>query len=210
MLQNLRTLAFGSALSAASKDQLNKWLLGNRTGDTRLRAGLPPGWRCGDKTGSGERGATNDIGVVWPPQGSPVLVTVYLTETTARERGAQRNACRRGAAPRQCICCLRPAKTSEFGTSETSRDARVRSEIGAVTDIGLHPIKGLIGSKPKSGVDAGQGVSPLVKPDEGGAALAVILLVVLLRITSTHAAGQGVLALTHFQSGRRRPLIKFA
>ncbi len=90
MLQNLHTLAFGSALSAASKDQLNKWLLGNRTGDTRLRAGLPPGWRCGDKTGSGERGATNDIGVVWPPQGSPVLVTVYLTETTAP--GEARNA----------------------------------------------------------------------------------------------------------------------
>ncbi len=83
MLQNLRTLLFGEVLSAASKDQLTAWLLANRTGDTRLRAGLPPGWRCGDKTGSGERGSTNDIGVLWPPQGAPVLVTVYLTETTA-------------------------------------------------------------------------------------------------------------------------------
>jgi beta-lactamase class A len=83
MLQNLRSLLFGNVLSAASKDQLTAWLLGNRTGDARLRAGLPPGWRCGDKTGSGERGSTNDIGVIWPPQGAPVLVTVYLTETTA-------------------------------------------------------------------------------------------------------------------------------
>jgi beta-lactamase class A len=83
MLQNLHTLLFGEVLSAASKDQLTAWLLGNRTGDTRLRAGLPPGWRCGDKTGSGERGSTNDIGVIWPPQGAPILVTVYLTETTA-------------------------------------------------------------------------------------------------------------------------------
>jgi beta-lactamase class A len=83
MLQNLHTLLFGEVLSAASKDQLTTWLLGNRTGDARLRAGLPPGWRCGDKTGSGERGSTNDIGVIWPPQGAPVLVTVYLTETTA-------------------------------------------------------------------------------------------------------------------------------
>ena len=83
MLQNLRTLLFGEVLSAASKDQLTTWLLGNRTGDARLRAGLPPGWRCGDKTGSGERGSTNDIGVIWPPQRAPVLVTVYLTETTA-------------------------------------------------------------------------------------------------------------------------------
>ena len=83
MLQDLRSLLFGEVLSAASKDQLTTWLLGNRTGDARLRAGLPPGWRCGDKTGSGERGSTNDIGVIWPPQGAPVLVTVYLTETTA-------------------------------------------------------------------------------------------------------------------------------
>jgi beta-lactamase class A len=83
MLQNLHTLLFGDVLSAASRDQLTAWLLGNRTGDTRLRAGLPPGWRCGDKTGSGERGSTNDIGVIWPPQGAPILVTVYLTETAA-------------------------------------------------------------------------------------------------------------------------------
>ncbi len=90
MLQNLRTLLFGEVLSAASKDQLTTWLVGNRTGDARLRAGLPPGWRCGDKTGSGERGSTNDIGVIWPPQRAPVLVTVYLTETTAV--GEARNA----------------------------------------------------------------------------------------------------------------------
>ncbi|MBV8509166.1 MAG: class A beta-lactamase [Xanthobacteraceae bacterium] len=83
MLQNLHTLLFGEVLSAASKDQLTVWLLGNRTGDARLRAALPPGWRCGDKTGSGERGSTNDIGVIWPPQGAPIVVTVYLTETAA-------------------------------------------------------------------------------------------------------------------------------
>jgi beta-lactamase class A len=83
MLQNLRTLLFGDALSASSKDQLTAWLVGNRTGDARLRAGLPPGWRCGEKTGTGKRGSTNDIGVIWPPQGAPVLVTAYLTETSA-------------------------------------------------------------------------------------------------------------------------------
>ena len=83
MLQNLRILLFGDALSAGSKDQLTAWLIGNRTGDARLRAGLPPGWRRGDKTGSGQRGSTNDVGVIWPPQGAPILVTVYLTETTA-------------------------------------------------------------------------------------------------------------------------------
>ena len=90
MLKNVHTLALGDALSAASKQQLTAWLLGNRTGDARLRAGLPAGWRCGDKTGSGERGTTNDIGVVWPPHGAPIIVAIYLTETAAS--GEKRNA----------------------------------------------------------------------------------------------------------------------
>ena len=83
MLGNLQKLVLGNALSAKSKDQLTKWLLGNKTGDTRLRAGLPAGWRTGDKTGSGERGTTNDIGVLWPPNGTPIVVTIYLTGTQA-------------------------------------------------------------------------------------------------------------------------------
>src|SRR5262249_10570222 len=67
MLANLRALVLESALSAASRAQLERWLVGNKTGDTRLRAGLPAGWRVGDKTGSGERGTTNDVGLFWPP-----------------------------------------------------------------------------------------------------------------------------------------------
>jgi beta-lactamase class A len=83
MLANLRALALENALSAASRAQLELWLVGNKTGDTRLRAGLPAGWRVGDKTGSGERGTTNDVGVFWPPDRAPVIVSIYLTETTA-------------------------------------------------------------------------------------------------------------------------------
>jgi beta-lactamase class A len=83
MLKNIQTLVLGDALSPASKEQLTKWLVGNKTGDKRLRAELPSGWRCGDKTGSGERGTTNDAGLIWPPQGKPILVTIYLTETAA-------------------------------------------------------------------------------------------------------------------------------
>ena len=90
MLANLQALALGSALSAGSREQLVGWLLGNRTGDTRLRAGLPDGWRSGDKTGSGERGTTNDVGILWPPGRAPVLVAAYLTGTPAAAE--QRNA----------------------------------------------------------------------------------------------------------------------
>ena len=84
MLGNVQKLVLGDALSAGSKDQLTKWLMANKTGDTRVRAGLPAGWRTGDKTGSGERGTTNDIGVLWPPNGgTPIVVTIYLTGTQA-------------------------------------------------------------------------------------------------------------------------------
>jgi beta-lactamase class A len=90
MLKNVQALVLGDTLSAASKEQLIKWLLGNKTGDTRLRARLPQGWRVGDKTGSGERGTTNDAGVIWPAGRTPIVVTIYLTETSAGAE--QRNA----------------------------------------------------------------------------------------------------------------------
>jgi beta-lactamase class A len=83
MLRSMQTLLIGEMLSEASKKQLTQWLIGNKTGDTRLRAGLPVGWRVGDKTGTGERGSTNDIAIVWPPNHAPILVAAYLTETAA-------------------------------------------------------------------------------------------------------------------------------
>ncbi|HEY1154423.1 MAG TPA: class A beta-lactamase [Pseudolabrys sp.] len=83
MAKTIRTLVLGDALSAASRAQLVAWLRGNKTGDTRLRAGLPEGWICGDKTGTGVRGTSNDIGVLWPPQQrEPLVVTAYLTGST--------------------------------------------------------------------------------------------------------------------------------
>ncbi|CAN5313507.1 class A beta-lactamase [soil metagenome] len=85
MLTTLRTLALGAALSPASRQQLVAWLVANQTGDKRLRAGLPAGWKVGDKTGSwgdDRKGTTNDIAVIWPPGRAPLLITTYLTEAT--------------------------------------------------------------------------------------------------------------------------------
>ena len=81
MLSDLRMLITGNALTPASRERLIGWLVGNKTGDARLRAGFSREWRIGDKTGSGERGTTNDVAVVWPSVGRPPLfVSVYLTE----------------------------------------------------------------------------------------------------------------------------------
>lgn len=83
MLETVRRLALGDALAAGSREKLVAWMVGNRTGDARLRAGVPAGWRVGDKTGTGDRGTANDVGVIWPPGRPPVVVAVYLTETEA-------------------------------------------------------------------------------------------------------------------------------
>ncbi|MBN3758069.1 class A beta-lactamase [Paraburkholderia sp. Tr-20389] len=91
MLADLRAMLLGEHLSAASRDQLTAWLVANKTGDARLRAGLPKEWRVGDKTGTGERGTSNDIAIVWPAGRPPLLVAVYLTGAT-KAGAAQRDA----------------------------------------------------------------------------------------------------------------------
>ena len=98
MLATLRTLTLGTALSPASRQQLITWLVDNQTGDKRLRAGLPAGWKVGDRTGSwgdGKTGTTNDIALIWPraPNGlvrPPLLITAYLANSTLAAEG--RNA----------------------------------------------------------------------------------------------------------------------
>jgi beta-lactamase class A len=82
MASDFRALVTGDVLSSGSRDQLIAWLVGNKTGDTRLRAGLPPGWRVGDKTGTGEQGTANDAAVIWPPQRAPIMLAVYLTQAS--------------------------------------------------------------------------------------------------------------------------------
>ena len=90
MLKNLQLLLFGDALPERYRQTLMNWLFANKTGDARLRAGLPHDWKVADKTGSGERGSTNDIGVLWPPGRKPILVAVYSTGSSATAE--QRNA----------------------------------------------------------------------------------------------------------------------
>ncbi|MVT68435.1 class A beta-lactamase [Bradyrhizobium pachyrhizi] len=83
MLKDLQRVLLGDVLSAASRQKLVDWMVANKTGDARLRAGVPRDWRVGDKTGTGERGTYNDIGVFWPPGRKPIVVTVYLTGASA-------------------------------------------------------------------------------------------------------------------------------
>jgi len=80
MLENLRKFVLGDVLAPASREMFTKWLVGNTTGDARLRAGLPQNYVIGDKTGSGAHETTNDIAVIWPSNRKPFVVAAYLTQ----------------------------------------------------------------------------------------------------------------------------------
>lgn len=80
MLATLRKLLVGGALSASSRERLIAWMVDCKTGDKRLRAGVPQGWRIGDKTGTGQHSATNDVAIIWPPGGAPILVAAYYVD----------------------------------------------------------------------------------------------------------------------------------
>lgn len=65
-----------SGLDVASQATLRQWLQATRTGQRRLRAGLPAAWATGDKTGTGLSAGRpdriHDVAVVWPGPGRPV------------------------------------------------------------------------------------------------------------------------------------------
>lgn len=71
-----RELLTGDALAPAQRRQLEDWMRANQT--SSVRAGLPPGWTTADKTGSGDYGSVNDIGVAYGPAGRRVLLAMML------------------------------------------------------------------------------------------------------------------------------------
>ena len=77
MAHVLRRLVLEDALSERSRELLTAWLIGCRTGDNRLRAGLPRRYRIGDKTGNNGKDAAGDIAVVWPTPETPIVVSAY-------------------------------------------------------------------------------------------------------------------------------------
>ncbi|WAZ21608.1 class A beta-lactamase [Streptomyces cinnabarinus] len=73
-------LVLGDALNPRDRELLTEWLLRNTTSAARFRAGLPPAWTLGDKTGSGSYGTANDVGVAWTETGAPIVLSVLTTK----------------------------------------------------------------------------------------------------------------------------------
>jgi beta-lactamase class A len=53
---------------------------GNST--SSMRGGLPPGWTSADKTGSGDYGSTNDVGIAYGRDGQKVLLAMMARSHT--------------------------------------------------------------------------------------------------------------------------------
>jgi beta-lactamase class A len=79
MVRDLNVILRGNALTEASRARLQGWLLDAKVTDSLIRAGLPAGWRVGDKSGNGDRGSRNDIGIILPPNAALILVAVFYT-----------------------------------------------------------------------------------------------------------------------------------
>ena len=81
MVESMLKIFTQNVLSLASRALLIDWMITSRTGLDRVRKGLPKSWQTGNKTGTGENGAFNDLVVTWPPERRPVLIAVYMSDS---------------------------------------------------------------------------------------------------------------------------------
>lgn len=81
MVSTVEKLVLGDALRPSNRQLLVTWMVNTKTGQHRLRAGVPTGWKVGDKTGTGlfreMPNRTNDVAVIWPPDEAPLVVAAF-------------------------------------------------------------------------------------------------------------------------------------
>jgi beta-lactamase class A len=84
----LRRLADRSPLTPGHTQLLFSWMISTHTADERVRAGLPPGTVCADKTGTSGQSrttdnATNDIALITLPDGRKLAIAVLVADSRA-------------------------------------------------------------------------------------------------------------------------------
>lgn len=80
---------FNAGLAPEARQTLREWMVATRTGEARVRRGLPPTWVAGDKTGTGGGdGVTvkcNDVVWIEPTGRAPLVAAVYYDTGTVAE-----------------------------------------------------------------------------------------------------------------------------
>jgi beta-lactamase class A len=84
----LRRLADRSPLSPEHTQLLLGWMTDNQTGNSRIRAELPPGTVVADKTGTSgqnrpQMNATNDVALITLPDGKKLAIAVLVADARA-------------------------------------------------------------------------------------------------------------------------------
>jgi beta-lactamase class A len=92
LARGYRELLLGSGLPAAGQQTLTDWMRASVTSGQRIRAGLPAGWTAADKSGAGRYGTVNDAGVLWSPDGSPLVLVLLSDSVTGLPDAAHDNA----------------------------------------------------------------------------------------------------------------------
>lgn len=100
----------GGWLTVPSAARLVSWMERTTTGTKRIRAGLPAGWRAGDKTGTGmAAGMTdkyNDVAAMWPPGRGVAIVAVYYDSSRTSTEMRDDDQARLAEAGRLCASWL--------------------------------------------------------------------------------------------------------
>jgi beta-lactamase class A len=78
-------ILLGDALTEDKRALVTGWMRA-ATPLPRIRAGVPGGWTVADKTGTGDYGRANDIGILWPPGRAPIILA--LMSDSAINKGA--------------------------------------------------------------------------------------------------------------------------
>lgn len=87
MARSSALLIYGDYLNPDYRRMLRGWLIASETGRTRIRAGLPPAWIAGDKTGTCGT-AYNDVAFIESPDGGKYMIAAYLDRPTVSDDAA--------------------------------------------------------------------------------------------------------------------------
>ena len=114
-----------SWLSSDGRRQLETWMLETRTGPDRLRAGLGPDWRVGNKTGTGIAptmpNRTNDVACVWRRDGRRFVVSAYVEADGHYERIRREDEAVVAALGRHAAAVIREAEPVPLGAASAFR-----------------------------------------------------------------------------------------
>ena len=86
MAVNLQKYILGDVLNEEQKQILISWMTDNAITDNLIKAGVPNGCRVIDKSGSGTHGTRNDIAIIYPENGKPIILSIM---TNRKDRYAE-------------------------------------------------------------------------------------------------------------------------